>query len=463
MKKIFIAASCILATAGSLCAQTTVHYVELKEGQAISAQPIKTIVQTDELPKTGKGQEIVVYPAIELQTLEGVGGAFNEIGGEALMSLNKEARTEVMRNIFSKEGAGFAYCRTAIGASDFGIDAYSYSEVAEDYKMEHFSIERERTSVIPYIQLAYKINPSMKLFASPWSPPGWMKASGFMDKGTEDPSKNHLKDEAKIYRAYALYFSKYVQAYAKEGIDIDRIVVQNESDFHTKYPSCLMPPAQMAKFVKGYLRPQFEKEDIDTEIWAGTFRSATANVFSTEFAANPDYLDCVDGIGIQYTKPIHICDMNKLSNNKPTMHTEGVCYNGLNSTEQAFKRLEEVSSYINYGVNNHCYWNMILNETSKSGWDWKQNSMIVIDRTKKTVTYNPDYAVMVLFSKFMQPGSKRVASHCRETVMSVKQKGKMHLFVVNPTKKVQWYTCTEKGKPVAFAKVPAESMAVIAY
>ena len=463
MKKIFLSASFLLAMASVATAQTTVHYVELKEGQPISAQPIQTVVQTNETPSAVRGREIVVYPDIEFQTMDGVGGAFNEIGGEALMSLDTKAREEVMGNLFSKKKAGFAFCRTAVGASDFGIDAYSYSETAEDYKMEHFSIERERTSVIPYIQLAYQMNPAMKLFASPWSPPGWMKESGLMDKGIETPATNRLKDNDKIYNAYALYFSKYVQAYAKEGIKIDRLIVQNECDFSTKYPSCVMPPAQMAKFVKNFLRPQFQKDKINTEIWAGTFRSATTNVYSTEFAANPDFLNCVDGLGIQYTKSIHISDMNKLSNYKPSMHTEGVCFNGKNSTEQAFSRLEEVASYINYGVNNHCYWNMILNETSKSGWDWKQNSLIVIDRTKKTVTYNPDYAVMVLLSKFMQPGSKRVASHSRETVMSIKQDGKMHLFVANPTEKDKWYTCTESGKPVALAKVPAQSMAVITY
>ena len=109
--------------------------------------------------------------------MEGIGGAFNEIGGEALMSLPEDQRNEVMKNLFSEDGAGFTFCRTAVGASDFGIDAYSYSEVEGDYKMKKFSIKREKTTLLPYIQMAYKYNPTLKLFASPRSPPGWMKES----------------------------------------------------------------------------------------------------------------------------------------------------------------------------------------------------------------------------------------------------------------------------------------------
>jgi glucosylceramidase len=459
MRNIILNILSILLIGISVNAQTKVFYVELNKDKEIPALPILEYKQQKEHKL---GEKIVIYPDIEFQEISGIGGAFNEIGGLALMTLSEESKEGVMSNLFSKDNAQFSFCRTAIGASDFGTNAYSYSEISNDYEMKYFSIKREEKSVIPYIKLAEKYNPDLKLFASPWSPPGWMKYSGLMDNGKDDPSKNKLKDEPKIYKAYATYFSKYVKAYQKEGITVDKILIQNETDISTKYPSCDMDPNQMYKFVSTYLRPEFDKENIETEIWAGTFRTHGV-LDALEFTANEKYLNSVDGIGIQYTNSRYINDINLLAKNKPTMHTEGICYNGSNSIEQAFKRLEEVASYINYGIPNYCYWNMILDETGNSGWNWKQNSLINIDREKHTVTYNPDYSVIALLSKYMQPGVKRVASFSKETLISVKKGNTLFLFVQNKSDKEKNYSCIEKGETVASATIPAKSVAVIIY
>lgn len=459
MRKIKLTALALGITTLMMAQAPKVYYVDLKEGQEVSGQPIKesTLKATKDY-----GKRLVLYPEIEFQTIEGFGGAFNEIGGEALMSLPESAREEVMKNLFSKEGSGFTMCRTAVGASDFGIDAYSYSEVAEDYKMKKFSIERERSTVLPYIKTALKYNPDLSIFASPWSPPGWMKHSGYMDRGVEFPEKNHLKDDAKIYEAYALYFAKYVKAYAKEGIDVDRIIIQNEQDVHTKYPSCVMPPKQMAKLAGEYMQPLFEKKKIDAEIWAGSFR--TADQFDgIEFVANEEYRSTVDGIGIQYTKSYYTDDMWKAYPEMRLMHTEGACYNGKNEVAQAKRRLEEVANFINYGTPNYCYWNMILNETTESGWEWKQNSLINIDRQTQKVTYNPDYAVMSLMGKYIQPGTKRFASFSRSTLISVADADKMYVYLQNDSKNPDTYEVWKSGEKVAVVAIPAQSLAVVVF
>ncbi|WP_159023923.1 hypothetical protein [Formosa sp. L2A11] len=405
--------------------------------------------------------KIKLYPNVEFQTLEGFGGAFNEIGGEALMVLPKGLQDEVMTNLFSvKNGAGFSFSRTAVGASDFGIDAYSYAEKADDYNMEHFSIAREESTVIPYLQQAFQKNPDMKLFASPWSPPAWMKYSGLMDQGEDFPEKNKLKDESKIYEAYALYFSKYIQAYADKGITVDRLIIQNENDANTKYPSNDMSVAQMSKFTKNYLRPQFEKDNIDTEIWAGTFRTH-GRLDAIELAGSKENSALFDGIGIQYTGAVYINQMKDLAPNVHYMHTEGRCENGKNTWGQASKRLGEISSYINNGIPNYCYWNMILNETTESGWDWKQNSLINIDRQTKKVTYNPDYAVIAFMSKYLVPGAKRIANYAKEDVISVKYNGKLYVLVQNKNEKSQVYECQIGESESKKVEVPNQSLAVI--
>ncbi|MDX2431697.1 MAG: beta-glycosidase, partial [Bacteroides sp.] len=132
------------------------------------------------------------------------------------------------------------------------------SETPEDYEMKHFSVARDESSVIPFINAAYLQNSELKIFASPWSPPGWMKLTGKMDDGAVrkevtlggrktwvNNGKNYLRDEERIYKAYALYFTKYVQAYAQRGVAIERLAIQNETDMNTIYPSCDISSEQM--------------------------------------------------------------------------------------------------------------------------------------------------------------------------------------------------------------------------
>ncbi|WP_406683791.1 hypothetical protein N1F78_14025 [Seonamhaeicola sp. MEBiC1930] len=458
MKK-FILILAILLLTFSASAQTSakVYYVELIEGQAIEANPIKAIEGTSE----SKGISVRIYPDITFQTITGIGGAFNEIGGEALMSLDEEKQNDIMKNLFDKDGANFSVCRTAIGASDFGIDAFSYSEVPNDFKMKKFSIEREKTSVIPFIQMAYKYNPDMELFASPWSPPGWMKESGLMDRGEEFPEKNVLKDDPKIFKAYAKYFSKYVEAYAKEGVTVDKIVIQNEQDISTKYPSCNMPPKQMGEFVINYLRPQFEKDNTPAEIWAGSFRTAK-RLDGLEFVTNKDWRASVDGIGVQYMNSRQVENMRAVFPEIKFLHTEGNCYGGKNSVDQAYSRFKEVAAFINHGVPNFCYWNMILNEDSSSGWGWKQNSLIKIDRQNKTVTYNPDYAVMALFGHFMRPGMKRVASASwYGDTMTLTDDKNVYLFIKNESDKPRTFDIWLKDNQAKVVDIPANTISVV--
>ena len=436
-----------------------VYYVSMINGKPIPRKPIKEYARNEATTKTMK---LSIDASKKGQEIIGIGGAFNEIGGEALMSLPPKLQDEVMNNLFGKEEGNFAFCRTAVGASDFGFDAYSYSEVKDDYKMKKFSIEREKNSVIPYIQQAYKHNPDLQIFASPWSPPAWMKQSGFMDRGNEFKEKNTLIKEEKIYKAYALYFSKYIKAYAKEGIKLDRLVVQNETDVNSKYPTCYMKAEEMGDFITGYLKPQFKKDKIKTQIWAGSFRGINKDnaTHAMDFVSNKDYMEAVSGVGIQYYNSYPIEDLFKEVPDLSLMHTEGVCFNGANAISQAYGRLAEVAKYLNKGVQNFCYWNMILNEESKSGWGWRQNSLIKIDRKNKKIIYNPDYAVMKLLSKFIPKGAVLLNNSSARDHITVLNDGHVALFVANREGGAKRYDITMNGKNHS-VNVPAFSMSVI--
>lgn len=402
----------------------------LKQGEA---SPLFEVKGNDSDEHIKWSNYIFIQPDVTFQQIEGIGGAFNEIGGEALSHLKSKARKELMKNLFSEDGAGFSFCRTAIGASDFGLDAYSYSNVAEDYSMEHFSIDRDKKYVLPYIKNAFEVNPDLTLFASPWSPPAWMKESGKMTGLTE--KANALLSKPQILEAYARYFIKYIQAYDKNGVFIDRICIQNENDANTKYPSCVFPAIEMVSFAKNYLIPAFKKNEINTKIYAGTFRAAE-QIDLLDYIIS-EQIKGIEGVGIQYTNPMLIADAKSLRPDLKTFHTEGRCYNGKNSSEQAYQRLKEVASYINAGSSTFTYWNMILNETTKSGWDWPQNSLINIDRDTGTIQYNPDYNAMFIISKFIKPGDIRIASTNRGKYPMITVKspnGTVKVLIQNTTK-----------------------------
>ncbi|HEX3355340.1 MAG TPA: hypothetical protein VHS31_00060, partial [Tepidisphaeraceae bacterium] len=147
---------------------------------------------------------IVVDPEATAQRVEGFGGCFNEIGWRALLRLDDVDRDRVMHALFDeKDGLGFNFGRIPIGSSDFGLSPYSLDDVPGDVEMKHFSIERDRYMLIPYIKAAQSIRPDLKLWGSPWSPPGWMKTSGVYHGG-------NLRQEPAILKAYATYLARFV-------------------------------------------------------------------------------------------------------------------------------------------------------------------------------------------------------------------------------------------------------------
>ena len=146
------------------------------------------------------------------------------------------------------------------------------------------------------------------------------------------------------------------------------------------------------------------------------------------------------------------------------MHTEGKCFNGDNSLKQGQTRWAEITDYLCNGVENYTYWNMILNETGKSGWGWKQNALINIDRKTGAVTYNPDYAVMYLVSKFIRPGDVRMAHYFSTdapclVVRNAKNQYKVILQNDSETDKV---VSLQIAKIESFqVKIPAQSLSVV--
>ncbi len=377
------------------------------ETGAISGQPIRSYPQgilTNRIMEVYK-----IDPDKQYQTMLGVGAAFSEIGTLAFATLPPAQQTELIENLFDPhKGAGFGMCRLPVGANDFANGPYSYDDTPDDYAMEHFTLERDEKSIIPVVQAALKTDPDLKLFASPWSPPGWMKASGTMDKGGKDC---HLLDDVKVYQAYALYFQKYLQGYEAHGIHITRLCPQNEMDWPATYPACVMPPETMTKLVVDFLAPQFKSAEITTEIWPGTFREKADKPWARTCLENEKFRAVVAGLGLQY------CDGNFVKETLArypglgAMYTEAPCGWGKNSAREAQSRLTDILNAASFGCDSYAYWNMLLDEKQSSHWGWKQDSLVTIDTQKHTIRYNADYQPLFLIGKYLRPGSIRIQTN----------------------------------------------------
>ena len=189
------------------------------------------------------------------------GGCFNERGWEAMKDLSDEEKEAVIYSLFSEEGLNLSAGRMALGNSDFSINrSQSYDELPEgvetDYELNYFSIESDREYMLPYIEAAEKVRPSLPIWGSPWSPPSWMKNNKTI-YGQHGDNTIIWTDE--ILKTYAQYFVKYVEAYRAEGHNVYMVMPQNEPTMNTAYSSCIWTGEQLNIFVRDYLYPAFRK------------------------------------------------------------------------------------------------------------------------------------------------------------------------------------------------------------
>jgi glucosylceramidase len=334
------------------------------------------------------------------QTWKGFGGCFNELGWKALSRLSAGDRDAILRDLFSSEGGcGFNYCRLPIGANDYAESWYSHDEQPGDFKMDRFSIERDHRYLLPYLRAARKYQPEMFLFASPWSPPTWLKYPEAYNFGTLIWKPEYLK-------AYARYFVRFVQDYAKAGIRIDAIHVQNEPNSDQKFPSCLWTGEKMRDFIRDYLGPVFRKERLDCQIWAGTIERADVNAWAQLILSDEKTRPYVSGVGYQWAGKGAIQRHRMAWPDVPIVQTENECGDGSNTWDYAHYIFDLIHHYVSNGAEAYVYWNMVLAAGGESTWGWRQNAMISIDKEKPTFTFNPEYYVMKHFAAFIEPGAR---------------------------------------------------------
>jgi glucosylceramidase len=212
-----------------------------------------------------KSLTITVDPSRSYQTMEGFGASITDSSAQVLYSLRGKARDAAMSDLFSPtQGDGLLVLRQPMGASDFVAGGfYTYNDLAPgqtDYGMRHFSIAHDQPQILPLLRQALRLNPAIKVIATPWSPPAWMKTNQSLIGG-------RLIDDPRVYGAYARYFVDYVQAYQRAGVPIYAVTVQNEPQNRNPsgYPGMDLPVAQEAKLINA-LGPALQAAGLDTKI-----------------------------------------------------------------------------------------------------------------------------------------------------------------------------------------------------
>jgi len=357
--------------------------------------------------ETTAAPDLVVNVATTFQRWDGFGGTFNEMGWDALMAVSSEIPRALMLLFDAQDGANFAFGRIPIGASDYAMSWYTLAETANDFEMENFSIERDQEMLIPFIHAAQEVKPDIRFFASPWVVPNWMM----------DGSKN-MKSDPETLEAHALYFAKFVQAYAEEDIVVEAIHPQNEPG----YARVHWTQELFIDFIKSYLGPKFVELAVDSEVWCGTMSHPDDGTIATTLAADAEAMQYVKGFGLQWNLQSTVADLAPLA---PVMQTEHKCGNynfetpywdqsrydpskPQNDHLYGEESWQLIRDWIVAGVNSYSAWNMVLDTVGKSLDGWPQNALLVVDRSAQTLIVTPAYHVFRHFSQYIAPGATRV-------------------------------------------------------
>jgi glucosylceramidase len=202
--------------------------------------------------------DITVDPTKPAQTMLGFGAAFTDAACFTLSRLSDNDRANLLATMFGQDQHALSVGRIPIGASDYATAAYSYDDGAADPELKRFSVDHDRDYILPTLRAALSANPDLFLFASPWSPPGWMKYSNSMLGGNIRPE--HIS-------TYARYLQKFLEGYAATGVNVRALTIQNEIDADQggKMPACPWPEEDEERLIVA-LGPLLEASG--TKIWA---------------------------------------------------------------------------------------------------------------------------------------------------------------------------------------------------
>jgi glucosylceramidase len=408
---------------------------------------------------------VFVDPDKTFQTFLGIGGALTDAAAETYAKLPPAKQQEFLKAYFDKkEGIGYTIGRTNIASCDFSSSSYMYVQ-DNDKDLKTFDIAPDRKFKIPFIKAATKAaGGKLNLFASPWSPPAWMKDNNDLLQG------GHLKKE--FYASWANHFTKFVKAYEKEGMPIWAISVQNEPMAKQKWESCIYTAEEERDFLKNNLGPAMEKAGLKSRkiiVWDHNrdlmFQRAQA------YFDDPQASKYAWGIGFHWYEnwsggePMYenVKRVYEAYPGKHILFTEGCQekfgFDRLNGWKLGERYGKSMINDFNNGMGGFTDWNILLDETG--GPNHVGNfcfAPVHADTRTGELIYTNAYYYIGQFSKYIQPGAKRITSAAsRSQLLTTAFKnpdGKIVVIVMNQGDAATPYFLWIKGKAAEVNALP---------
>jgi glucosylceramidase len=390
--------------------------------------------QNIEFSSANNEQNVIeIDTAQRFQTIDGFG--FSLTGGSAYLinqKLTPDVREKLLRELFlHDEGIGVSYLRISVGASDLDDHVFSYNDLPPgktDRVLANFSLAEDQKNLIPVLKQIIALNPDIKIMGSPWSAPPWMKDNKSFKGGSL------LKEN---YSAFADYFVKYIQGMEQAGIRIDAITLQNEPENPKNNPSMVMTSAEQAEFVKNHLGPAFEKAGIKTRIVVFDHNCDHPS-YPIEILNDPAAKKYIDGSAFH----LYLGNIEALSQVHEAHPDKNIYFTEQwTSPEGTFDgdlrwhvRNLIVGATRNW-ARNVLEWNLAADpqfnpHTDQGGCTMCLGALTIGD----SVSRNVSYYIIAHASKFVRPGSVRVASNIvgdLHNVAFVTPEGKKVLIVIN--------------------------------
>ena len=383
-------------------------YVTSKDDSSkrISLSPIEELSKDTAKIKS----KITIEPKNQRQEILGFGGSFTEASSSIYKELDEEKKEEIIESYFGENGNKYSMARTHINSCDFSLGNYAHVEDENDLELKTFSLERNKISLIPMINDALKKRKNkIRIMASPWSPPAWMKTTGEMNFGGK------LKSE---YRdTWADYYCKFIENCEKENVPIWGLSIQNEPEAKQTWDSCLYTAEEERDFIKNHLGPSLKKHNLlDRKVIIWDHNRDVMVERARTVLSDPDAAKYVWGTGFHWYCGDHFDNVQKVHDefpDKQLIFTEG-CQEGgphIGSWDLGERYATSIINDLNRWTVAWIDWNLILNEQGGPNHVGNYCSApIIVDTRSKDLLYQSSYYYIGHFSRFILPGDKIINS-----------------------------------------------------
>ncbi len=427
-------------------------------GERMAVQPgIEFAAAPSELAET-----ITLDASKRYQTITGFGGSFTEASAYTLSKMSPDKRAEVLNAYFDpRDGLGYTLCRTHINSADFSLDNYAHGDVPGDFELKHFDIGRDKKWLIPMIKDAMAVpGAEFRLLSSPWSPPAWMKTNGQMNYGGK------LKDECRD--VWARYYARYIKEYAKIGIPVWGITIQNEPAATQTWDSCIYSAEEEGAFVRDYLGPTLVSEGLeDVKVIVWDHNKDLIFERAEPILSDPETAQYVWGVGFHWYSGDEFENLARVHDAFPSTNlifTEG-CQEGgvkLGSWDLGEKYAHDIIGDLNNWTVGWIDWNMVLDE--RGGPNHVDNlcdAPVIADTLRNDLYYQSSFYYLGHFSKYIRPGAVRIGSSTTNDALEVtacqNEDGSTAVVVMNRTDEAIEFNLRTNGQ-VAPAVSPAHSI-----